>query len=245
MEGLRYFDAHAHMSWYTDAAAAMDECGALGLAGLCCTVDAADFGRCPQRAEDDPWAIAAGLHPWWAGEADLEPAVEAAHNSRFIGEIGLDLGKKHSHTAAAQLKAFRAMCEAAPDDAILSIHSVTAADKVLDVLTETGALARCRCVFHWFSGTSDELRRAVAAGCWFSVGESSLATRRGREYARQIPQARILTETDLPEAPTTPIDAAVHLASLERAVEGIAAARKLSAEQARATLLENALSLVC
>ena len=245
MEGSRHFDAHAHMSWYADAAAAMDECAAMGLAGICCTVDSADYDRCLQRPEGDPWVIAAGLHPWWADKADLEPAVEAARNSRLIGEIGLDLGKKHLDTAASQLKAFRAMCEAAPDGAVLSIHSVSAADKVLDVLTETGALTRCRCVFHWFSGTSNELCRAVAAGCWFSVGERSLATRKGREYARQFPQKRILTETDLPEAPGTPIDTAVHLASIERAVEGIAAARKLGQEEARAMLLENALSLVC
>ncbi len=245
MEALRYFDAHVHMSWYADPASAMTDAASLGLGGICCTVDAENLANCPAPDADGAWALAAGLHPWWADGADLEAAVAAAESSRFVGEIGLDLGKKHAQTAEAQTRAFTAMCEAAQPGAVLSIHSVGAGHKVLDILEATGASGRCSCVFHWFSGASDELSRAVRAGCWFSLGESSLATRRGREYARQIPAGRLLTETDLPKEPGTCVDAAAHLASVQRAVAGIAAARGADTEEVRALVLANSRELIC
>lgn len=35
-------------------------------------------------------------------------------------------------------------------------------------------------------------------GCWFSVGERMLATKRGRAYVQSIPSDRLLLETDAP-----------------------------------------------
>lgn len=248
MEAMRYFDAHAHMSWYEDPEAAMHACEAAGLGGICCTIGPDDYrGLLDAYAGRvaGTWRIAAGLHPWWVHEGMLEAAVEHARRSTFVGEVGLDFSKRHEGTKEAQLRAFEAICSAAPEGAILSIHSVSAAQTALDVLASTGALERCRCVFHWFSGTSTELDRARRAGCWFSIGERSLATRRGSEYARQVPAVRILTETDLPERPGAPVDAATHLASVQRAVAGIARARGVGEQEARALVLANSLTLLC
>lgn len=246
MEGLRYFDAHVHMSWYESPGDAMRECAGAGIGGICCTVDAGDFEVVGAGGDEvDGWHVAAGLHPWWAEGADLEAAVAHVEVASYVGEIGLDLGKKHAHTAESQLRAFTAICEAAREGAVLSIHSVAAADTVLDILEATGALKRCRPVLHWFSGTSSELDRARRAGCWFSFGERSLATRRGREYVRQAPAMRLLTETDLPERPGSPADTDAHLDSLQRAVVGIANVRGAEAEEARALLLQNARSIIC
>ena len=55
-------------------------------------------------------------------------------------------------------------------------------------------------ILHWFSGTLRELERAIALGCWFSVGAAMLRSERGRELASHIPRDRILTETDGPFA---------------------------------------------
>ena len=85
---------------------------------------------------------------------------------------------------------------------IMSIHSSAAAMCTLDVLDRTGCLDVCTCIFHWFSGSQEELSRAIEAGCLFSVNERMLKTKRGRAYARAIPEGRLLIETDFPSKPT-------------------------------------------
>ena len=79
---------------------------------------------------------------------------------------------------------------------VLSVHAVQAAGCALDVLQETGCLNACICVFHWFSGTGEELVRARKAGCYFSFSSRALATKRSRAYAAQIPPDRLLFESD-------------------------------------------------
>ena len=153
---------------------------------------------------------------------DADDASEAIGGSAWVGEVGLDFGAKHAYAKKDQLRVFEAICEACSDGGkTLSLHSVRSAGAVLDVLEKTGAIDTCRCVFHWFSGTSEELARAKAAGCWFSVGERMLGTRRGREYARQIPTSKLLLETDLPEAKNDGSPATTIAESLSRAVEAL------------------------
>lgn len=79
---------------------------------------------------------------------------------------------------------------------VLSVHAVQAAGCALDILQETGCLNACVCVFHWFSGTGEELVRARKAGCYFSFSPRALATKRSRAYAAQIPPDRLLFESD-------------------------------------------------
>ena len=66
--------------------------------------------------------------------------------------------------------------------------------------------------------------RAKEVGCWFSVSERMLGTRRGLEYARQIPVSRLLLETDLPETKndgTSAMDIAKSLSRAARTLTSI------------------------
>ena len=36
---------------------------------------------------------------------------------------------------------------------------------VLDILDKTGCLEYCCCIFHWFTGSNEDLTRALRAGC--------------------------------------------------------------------------------
>ena len=78
---------------------------------------------------------------------------------------------------------------------------------IMDMLEEYELLEDNTIIFHWFSGSSAQLKRARDLGCFFSVNAFMLQTKRGREYAKAIPLDRLLIETDLPEE--TPIDACV------------------------------------
>ena len=98
-------------------------------------------------------------------------------------------------------------------------------------------------IFHWFSGTSDEFVRARIAGCYFSVNERMLATKRGREYARQIPLDRLLLETDAPAEPDAETSARQFVDSLIRVSEVIAALKNCPEESIKSVVLENSHSI--
>src|SRR5690606_17151884 len=81
---------------------------------------------------------------------------------------------------------------------VMSIHSLRAAEAVLDALEQKPDAGVP--VLHWFTGSSAELQRAVSMDCWFSVGPAMLATKSGRELARYMPHDGVLTESDGPFA---------------------------------------------
>lgn len=148
-------------------------------------------------------ALGFGMHPWWVDESTLTESIQDAldaYDPRLIGEVGLDFGPRHRHTAQRQQQVFEsiALWAAARKNRVISIHSVKAARVALDILDASGALDSCTCIFHWFTGPSDQLKRAIQAGCFFSFGTRSLATKKGREYVRVIPATQLLLETDYP-----------------------------------------------
>lgn len=242
-----WFDAHIHLDWFLEPAGASHAAAEKDLGMLAVTVRPEGFLSCRQSLEGEKnVALAAGLHPWWVREAsDADALCELLRSVRWVGEVGLDASPRHAATWDAQLAAFGKICEtcaqtSSPDaPKALSIHAVRAAGPVLDVLERTGAASTCRCVLHWFSGSSEELWRAVDLGCLFSLGERSLATRRGREYARILPADRLLTETDLPEGEGSPATADDVISSLERTIAVIAAARGILASEVRDLVARN------
>ena len=249
---LRLIDAHCHVGWFADPAALAREAAGMGLGFLSVTVTPEEFRALDTvLAGEKNVALAAGLHPWWARKAaDADALCELLPDVRWVGEIGLDAAPRHATTWDAQLAAFTRVCATCAETSsaeapkVLSIHAVRCAGTVLDVLEQTGAAARCRCVLHWFSGSSEELWRAARLGCFFSLGERSLATRRGREYARILPAELLLAETDLPETKGSTTGAAEVLAPLERTVSVVAAARGVSEEEVRRLFADNARALL-
>ncbi len=254
---MRYFDAHLHLDFFEQPSKTARNAAELGLGALACTVTPRGYNDVRRNLEEPGVSVALGMHPWWiadgrCGSDELDAMLALVAHARFIGEIGLDFSPKHAPEPSWQqqgryLSAIAHSCAAASSYAapkVLSLHSVRAAEAVLDILEETGCLKRCRCVFHWFSGTSDELYRAVRAGCWFSVNEMMLGTRRGREYARQIPSARLLTETDLPPEDGSKLSAADIVASLERTVQKLATLRNTPADELRSLVVGNAQNLL-
>ena len=157
-------------------------------------------------------SLGLGLHPWRVSadaaiaHAQVDGVLQLLPEAWLIGEVGLDFSPKHASTRDNQLAAFRAIARAAARcgtargasdrPRVLSIHAVQAAGDELEILQEAGCFDACTCIFHWFSGTSDQLVAARRAGCYFSFGPRALATKRGRAYAAQLPANRVLHESD-------------------------------------------------
>lgn len=200
------FDMHCHLGFFPDVVTAARDLDAAGVGALCATVTPGEYERVAVELADAPNVrVGVGLHPWWVadgtcGEADVERAASLAATCRYVAEVGLDFARGRDATRDAQLRALDRMLAACGDGGhMLSVHAVRAASDVLDALERHGTVARGNvAVLHWFSGTNPELTHAIRLGCRFSVGPRMLATRRGCEYARQIPPERLLLETDLP-----------------------------------------------
>ncbi len=237
--------------------AVADEATALGLVLFDCGVDPHDFARAKKRTCGRSNIFAGiGLHPWWladgrCGNAEINLLCEVAAQERLIGEVGLDFSARFAGSEPLQVQAFDRLCDALVQHPlagrVISIHAVRSAGTVLDALESYGLLTPSpnspAIIFHWFSGTSDELFRARNAGCYFSVNERMLATKRGCEYARQIPLDRLLLETDAPAKPQADTSAQQLITSLKSVSRHIAQLKNCAAESAESVVLGNSRSI--
>lgn len=254
---LQLFDAHCHLDMMGRPETVANEVTAMGLGCFDCSVDPRDFAAAKKRASCSSNIIAGvGLHPWWiadgrCGAAEVDLLCELATRERFISEVGLDFSSRFAGTEGIQTQTFERLCQALSQNPlagrVLSIHAVRAAGATLDILESSGLLKDApnspAAIFHWFSGTSDELVRARGAGCYFSVNERMLATKRGREYARQIPLDRLLLETDAPTEENEDTTAQLLVESLTSVSKSIATLKNCDARRIESVVLANSRSI--
>ncbi len=94
------------------------------------------------------------------------------------------------------------------------------------------------CVLHWFSGSKAEARKAVSQGCYFSVNAQMLKNERGLALVREIPQDRLLTETDGPF--TMEGDRKCVPSDVIATAKQLAQVRNMTVEEMAQTIFENA-----
>lgn len=194
------YDAHVHLDFMSNAREVALDAAARGMRLFANTVTPKGFVHTRELVGDlFNVQIGLGIHPWWVERADLELFDALEPQTCWIGEVGLDFSPKRAHHEL-QKEVFRHVAQrcARAGSKTLSIHSVRAAGTVLDILEQTGCTRTCTCIFHWFSGSTDDLWRAIHAGCWFSINKMQASTRRAKEQLKLIPRNRLLFETDLP-----------------------------------------------
>lgn len=237
-------DFHCHLDLYKDPELAAEDAHLAGIYVLSVTTTPKAWRKTSALAKGRPRIrTALGIHPEIAHERLSElPLFEAlAPETRYIGEVGLDGSPAYRAFADQQLRAFEfALATAAKlGGKIITIHSRRAADDVMAALKRHPAAGLP--ILHWFTGNKSQLERAIAQGCWFSVGPAMLRSASGREIATTIPRDRVLTETDGPftmdkSRPLQPADA-------WRAVEGLAALWALPVSEVADQLRRNLRSL--
>lgn len=201
--GIDPVDFHCHLDLCEDMQKAYTDCDRMCCVTLAVTTTPKAFVRNDIMAKRTSHVHAAlGLHPQLVAQRSAEITLfeDLAATSKFIGEIGLDAGRRFYPSFDLQKKVFeRALMVCANlGDKIISIHSVRAAKHVLDALELTGAYRTCRPILHWFSASNAEIRRALDLGCLFSVNEQMLLSPRGIALLNQVPLTHVLTETDAP-----------------------------------------------
>jgi TatD DNase family protein len=196
-------DFHAHLDLYPDPKMIVKEIVERGMYVLSVTTTPSAWkGTSALATPGSRIRTALGLHPQIAHERVGElPLFDLhLHETMYVGEIGLDGGPEFKPHWQTQLTVFDHILNACQlvGGRIMSIHSRRAAPAVLDRLVAFPGAGTP--ILHWFSGGKRDLQRAVALGCWFSVGPAMLVSERSRALVRGMPRDRVLTETDGPFA---------------------------------------------
>lgn len=256
---FRLIDMHCHLDRMTNGLDVAAEVAERGIAIFCTTVTPGDALLAQELfGNRENVRVGVGLHPWWVDDERpshgarsnhiIEQAAAMAAQSNYIGEIGLDFSPARAQSAAAQLATFeqivRACADHPRDGRVISLHAVRSASAALDVLERHDLPRQAAYIFHWFSGTSEDLVRLRRLGCYVSVNDRMLATRRGREYARQMPTERLLLETDAPQRLDTPCTAAQIEESLECTVRELAHLRKVDERELAACIAQTSAGLL-
>ena len=233
-------DFHCHLDLYPNARRLADQVAARNRFTLVVTTSPRAWQATSRVfAGYDSIKVALGLHPEIVSEkaAERELLISCVRQAELIGEVGLDGSVQHRHTREQQESILGAVLSESEHcgGKILSVHSRNAAGRVLHHIER-----HCRAsvpVLHWFSGTIEETRRAVAMGCWFSVGPAMLRGAKGRRILDELPIDRVLPETDGPFAmngssPYMPWEA-ITIAST------VAATWNMTEEEVRQQFLDN------
>lgn len=182
-----------------------------------------------------------GLHPQLVAEhwREIDLWERHVHETRYVGEVGLDAGPAHFRSLERQAEVFRRVLIACSEQGgkVLSVHSVRAATKVLDLVEEHLPVERGSVVLHWFTGSLAEARRAAALGCYFSINQQMLGNERGMKLVRSFPIERLLLETD---GPFTSVDGQpTRPHAVSRTLDDLATTFEQAADDLRRRLLAN------
>jgi TatD DNase family protein len=194
-------DMHCHLDLYPEPFKVAEECKKRGTYVLSVTTTPKAWeGTCKLAQGSQRIRTSLGLHPQIAHQRfqELELFDTLLPEARYVGEIGLDGGAGFKDHWDIQLKVFRHILRSInrAGGRIMTLHSRASVGPVLDELAGIDGTP----ILHWFTGTKNQLKKAVDMGCWFSVGPAMLNTKNGAELAALIPRNRILTETDGPFA---------------------------------------------
>jgi TatD DNase family protein len=171
---------------------------------ICDKVSAFDAVYAIAESHQDIWATV-GTHPHEAKEnpqlaAQTLETLAARPKVVGIGECGLDF---HYDLSPRDIQAavFRVHIEAARRTGLpLVVHTREADDEMGDILEQEHARGPFKLLMHCYTSGPQLARRAAALGAWFSV--SGIATFKAaqdvRDRIRDMPQDRIIVETDCP-----------------------------------------------
>jgi TatD DNase family protein len=147
---------------------------------------------------------ALGIHPGWIDVSRVVADIQFIENNiskvTAVGEIGLDYWykavRKDEEKKAIQRDTFRRLLEIAEKNGKpVSIHSRGAWTDCVNITVESSVK---KAVFHWFTGSSDDLKRLLDQGYYVSATPAAAYSKEHRATIENAPLERILLETDSP-----------------------------------------------
>jgi TatD DNase family protein len=194
-----YIDTHCHLDLYPSPESTARDASIRGVTIIAVTNLPSHFrlGR-PHVQGLRNVRLAVGLHPLMARRHVNERQLFESNldHTSYVGEVGLDFSREGAATRSEQLKSFEFVLErVAMRPRFVSLHSRRAELEVIRLLERYRPAAP---VFHWYSGPIAYIERALACGAYFSINPAMFASSHGQRVIREVPQERILLESDGP-----------------------------------------------
>ena len=194
-------DVHMHLDRYPPGADdVLAEIRKRRVFSIAVSMDPDSHARTVRLAEGESLVLPTfGVHParapQWADR--LDEMQEALDRTPMVGEIGLDrCWVEDAGAYPAQERVFDWFLAAATQrDLAVNLHTKAAEDDIAAGLRKHDVR---RAIVHWYAGPVRAFRALVDHGCWFSVGCGVLGDDVEKAIAAEIPDDRLLTETDNP-----------------------------------------------
>ena len=238
-----FSDAHCHLEQFSNPKETVEDAGEKGVNFILSnSVDLESMEKCLSLSEQFPAVkCALGLHPsnlLCMEEKETREALAfmEANLGRAVavGEIGLDFKHADSEEKKEKQKELfrRQLGIAGRFGKPVIVHSRFAASDAIEMLRGF----KGKILFHWFSGSMEELEEAIKLGAFFSIGPAVEFGPVIREIAGAVPLEKLLSETDAPVPfrgkPSRP-------SWIPIVVKGIAAARGSGIEEIREAVERN------
>lgn len=203
-------DSHCHLEYkglVEDQEAVLARARAAGVGGfLNISTRRSEWEQVVDTAASEPDVFASvGIHPHEADKhADLgrDELLAATHDPKVvgIGETGLDYYYEHSDRET-QAKLFRMHIDVARETGLpVIIHTRDAEEDTLEILADEMEKGSFPALIHCFTASAEFGRKVLDLG--LSISISGIVTFKNakdlQEAAREIPENRLLVETDSP-----------------------------------------------
>ena len=203
MQSLKLIDFHCHLDLFPNYLEMVKESESLGIKTLTVTNTPSVWRQNQLLVKDCKHVrVALGLHPQLAHTHGRELYLfeEYLSETRYVGEVGLDGSSGYKETLDLQRQVFKKILElcATAKSKILTIHSRQAANEVIEFIENYLPADRGKAVLHWFTGSESQAKRAIDAGCYFSINIKMLEYPNRRALVKKLPRDRVLTESDAP-----------------------------------------------
>jgi TatD DNase family protein len=185
--------------------------------------------------------VALGLHPQLISQYQSEITLfeKLIPETKYIGEIGLDGSADLKASFSIQREIFEKILRAVKyhDNKILTIHSRNAAKETIGLLSKYLFDSKCKIILHWFSGSTVELKTAIAKNFYFSINHKMANSEKGKKIIKTIPDHLLLTETDAPFTFSGGIQ--TRLESLDSTITSIASQKNKNFDEIKHGIFKN------
>lgn len=234
-------DTHCHLDLFKDIQSSKEAEDQLGIKTISVTNAPSFFQpNCQMFNNSKNIRVALGLHPQLVGQYKGEIGLfkTLVEKARYIGEIGLDGSQDLKDTYNDQKQILKEVLLSVRSQGrkIVTVHSRNAAAETIDIFRQHLKGSDNIVIFHWFSGSANELKEAISSGFYFSINHKMVVTEKGKEIIKKIPADSLLTETD---APFTFRGVNDRIKSLCTTIGGISAITGKDDVEVRAKVFEN------